>query len=86
VHGYTQYFAVDAKLNVLPQFCANEQAVFRSKLNTLDLTPYKRSLAVIMPTVLEYSLRHAESLNAGKLQALRMVAGSEFALFGKNKR
>lgn len=86
VHGYTQYFAVDAKLNVLPQFSASEQAVFRSKLSTLDLTPYKRSLATILPTVLDYTLRHAESLNAGKLQALRLVAGSEFALFGKSKR
>jgi hypothetical protein len=85
-HGISQCFAVDAKLNVLPQFSANEQAVFRSKLSTLDLTPYKRSLAVILPTLLAHTMQHAESLNAGKLQALRMVAGSEFALFGKNKR
>lgn len=84
--GYVQCFAIDAKLNFLSQFMANEQALFRAKLSTIDLTPYKRSLAVILPTLLEHTMLHADSLNAGKLQGLRMLAGSEFALFGKNKR
>lgn len=84
--GHAQCFAIDAKLNFLSQFMANEQALFRAKLSTIDLTPYKRSLSVILPTLLEHTMLHADSLNAGKLQALRMVAGSEFALFGKNKR
>ncbi|MBP7371020.1 MAG: hypothetical protein KA902_06215 [Arenimonas sp.] len=79
-------FAVDAKLNLLTQFSANQQAIFRTKLSTLDLTPYKRSLAVILPAVMATTFKHSETLKAGKLQALRLVVGSEFALFGKGKR
>jgi hypothetical protein len=85
-HGQSSCFALDALMNILSQFKASEQAVFRSKNSNIDLKPYKRSLDVIFPNMLEATLQHALSLNAGKLQALRIVAGAEFALFGKNKR
>lgn len=84
--GKSNCIALDALMNLLSQFKASEQAVFRSKNSTIDLKPYKRSLDVIFPNMLEKTLQHADSLRAGKLQALRVVAGAEFALFGKNKR
>ena len=73
-------------MNFLTQFKVNEQAVFKTKNSLIDLKPYKRSLDVIFPSLLETTLQHAASQSAGKLQALRVVAGAEFALFGKSKR
>ncbi len=79
-------FAVDAKLNLLPQYAPNEQAVFRARNREIDLKPFKRSLELIYPSLMDASQRAAQTVHAGKLQALRLVAGSEFAAFGKTKR
>ena len=84
--GKSNCFSLDARMNFISQFNVNEQAVFKTKSSMIDLKPYKRSLDVIFPKLLEVTLQHAESQSAGKLQALRVVAGAEFALFGKNKR
>ena len=84
--GVSSCFTLDARMNFLSQFKVNEQAVFKTKNSLIDLKPYKRSLDVIFPTLLNTTLQHATSQSAGKLQALRMVAGAEFALFGKSKR
>ena len=84
--GKSSSFALDARMNILTQYKANEQAVYRSKNSTIDLKPYKRSLEAIFPSMLETVMQQAASHSAGKLQALRVVAGAEFALFGKNKR
>lgn len=79
-------FAVDAKLNLLPNYSPNEQAVFRARNREVDLKPFKRSLELIYPSLLQTSQVAAQAVNASKLQALRLVAGSEFASFGKSKR
>ena len=79
-------FAVDAKLNLLPNYSPNEQAVFRARNREIDLKPFKRSLELIYPSLLQASQAAAQTVNATKLQALRLVAGSEFASFGKSKR
>lgn len=79
-------FAVDAKLNLLPNYSPNEQAVFRARNREIDLKPFKRSLELIYPSLLHASQVAAQAMNADKLQALRLVAGSEFASFGKSKR
>lgn len=84
--GQSSCFSIDARMNFLTQFKVNEQAVFKTKNSLIDLKPYKRSLDVIFPSLLETTLQHAASQSAGKLQALRVVAGAEFALFGKSKR
>jgi hypothetical protein len=79
-------FAVDAKLNLLPSYAPNEQAVFRARNREIDLKPFKRSLELIYPSLLHASQEAALAVNATKLQALRLIAGSEFAAFGKSKR
>ena len=84
--GNSSCFSLDARMNFISQFKVNEQAVFKTKSSMVDLKPYKRSLEVIFPKLVETTLQHAASQSAGKLQALRVVAGAEFALFGKNKR
>ena len=50
------------------------------------MKPYMRSLNQIYPSLLEASLAEALRTNAGKLEALRLVVGTEFALFGKKGR
>ncbi len=82
----THCFAVDAKLNLLPNYAPNEQAVFRARNRVIDLKPFKRSLELIYPSLLLSSQQAAQELHAYKLQALRLVAGSEFASIGKSKR
>lgn len=82
----THCFAVDAKLNLLPNYAPNEQAVFRARNRVIDLKPFKRSLELIYPSLLQASQQAAQAVNANKLQALRLIAGSEFAAFGKSKR
>jgi hypothetical protein len=79
-------FAVDAKLNVLPHYAPNEQAVFRTRSRIVDLKPFKRSLELIYPSLLQRSQQAAQEVQADRLLALRLVAGSEFAVFGKSKR
>ncbi len=81
-----QCFAVDAKLNLLPNYAPNEQAIFRTRNRVVDLKPFKRSLELIYPSLLQASQEAALAAQANKLQALRLVAGSEFAVFGKTKR
>lgn len=79
-------FAVDAKLNVLPNYAPNEQAVFRTRGRIVDLKPFKRSLELIYPSLLQRSQQAAGEVQADRLLALRLVAGAEFAVFGKSKR
>jgi hypothetical protein len=78
--------ALDARGNHLPAFTPSEQAVFRSRDSQIDLKPFMRSLTQIYPMLLEASLQHAVETDAGKLEALRLVVGAEFALFGKKSR
>ena len=84
--GNAHGFALDAKLNELAQYTPNEQAVFRTRGRIVDLKPFKRSLELIYPSLLEASVQAAQSKPADKLQALRLVVGSEFTAFGKSKR
>jgi len=84
--GNAHGIALDAKLNELAQYAPNEQAVFRTRGRIVDLKPFKRSLELIYPSLLEASVQAAQSKPADKLQALRLVVGSEFTAFGKNKR
>jgi len=85
-HGTVHCFAVDAKLNVLPYYAPNEQAVFRTRNRIVDLKPFKRSLELIYPSLLQRSQQAAQEVQADRLLALRLVAGSEFAAFGKSRR
>ena len=73
-------------MNELAQYAPNEQAVFRTRGRIVDLKPFKRSLELIYPSLLEASVQAAQSKPADKLQALRLVVGSEFTAFGKSKR
>lgn len=84
--GCAYGFALDAKLNELAQYAPNEQAVFRARGRIVDLKPFKRSLELIYPSLLEASVQAAQSRLADRLQALRLVVGSEFTAFGKSKR
>jgi hypothetical protein len=84
--GNAHGIALDAKLNELAQYAPNEQAVFRTRGRIVDLKPFKRSLELIYPSLLEASVQAAQSKPADKLQALRLVVGSEFTAFGKSKR
>jgi hypothetical protein len=86
VSGGAHGFALDAKLNELAQYAPNEQAVFRARGRMVDLKPFKRSLELIYPSLLDASVQAAQSRQADKLQALRLVVGSEFTAFGKSKR
>ena len=80
------HLAIDALGNALTDYQPNEQALFRSRGSQTDLKPYKRSLERLYPVLLQQALEHAAQADAGRLQALRLVAGSEFALFGKLPR
>lgn len=80
------HLAIDALGNVLSDYRPNEQALFRSRGSQNDLKPYQRSLERLYPVLLNKALEHAANSGAGTLQALRLVVGSEFALFGKQIR
>lgn len=84
--GNAHGFAMDAKLNELAEYAPNEQAVFRARGRIVDLKPFKRSLELIYPSLLDASLQAAQSRQVDTLQALRLVVGSEFTAFGKSKR
>lgn len=84
--GAVSSLALDARGNHLPAFSPSEQAVYRSRDSLIDLKPFMRSLNQIYPMLLESSLRHAAEADAGKLEALRLVVGAEFALFGRKNR
>jgi RapA N-terminal Tudor like domain 1 len=82
----TRHLAIDALGNVLSDYRPNEQALFRSRGSQNDLKPYQRSLERLYPVLLDKALERAENSDAGTLQALRLVVGSEFALFGRQVR
>jgi hypothetical protein len=84
--GVVSVMALDARGNHLPAFTPSEQAVFRSRDSIIDLNPFMRSMNQIYPMLLESSLQRAAETDAGKLEALRLVVGAEFALFGKKNR
>jgi hypothetical protein len=84
--GTVSLLSLDVRGNHLSVYTPNEQAVFRSRDSQIDMKPFMRSLSQIYPTLLETSLLHAEQTGAGKLEALRLVVGAEFALFGKKSR
>lgn len=84
--GSILLMALDAKGNRLEGYAPNEQAVFRSRDSQIDIKPFKRSLTLIYPALLESSRALAAESGYEKLEALRLVVGSEFALFGKNLR
>jgi hypothetical protein len=50
------------------------------------MKPYRRSLLQIYPALLEASLAEAAEANSSKLEAVRLIVGAEFALFGKKPR
>lgn len=80
------HLAIDALGNALTDYQPSEQALFRSRGSQTDLKPYKRSLERLYPALLQQALEHAAREQAGTLQALRLVVGSEFTLFGKLPR
>ena len=82
----TTTLALDVRGNRLGAYSPNEQAVFRSRDSQIDMKPYMRSINQIYPALLEASLAEAAQTDAGKLEALRLVVGAEFALFGKKPR
>ncbi|MEY3371905.1 MAG: polymerase-associated protein RapA [Pseudomonadota bacterium] len=84
--GCVSLLSLDVRGNHLSVYTPNEQAVFRSRDSQIDMKPFMRSLSQIYPTLLETSLLHAAQSDAGKLEALRLVVGAEFALFGKKSR
>jgi hypothetical protein len=84
--GSVSLLSLDVRGNHLSVYTPNEQAVFRSRDSQIDMKPFMRSLSQIYPTLLETSLLHAAQSDAGKLEALRLVVGAEFALFGKKGR
>lgn len=84
--GAVRLMALDARGNHLPAFTPSEQAVFRSRDSLIDLKPFMRSMNQIYPLLLESSLQLAAEADAGKLEALRLVVGAEFSLFGKKNR
>jgi len=81
-----QLLAIDAVNNILPNYRPGEQALYRSQHARIDLQPYKRSLERMYPLMLERSMQEAQAQGLGKLLALRLVVGAEFALFGRNPR
>jgi hypothetical protein len=78
--------ALDALGNRLEQYQASEQALFRSRDSQIDMKPYRRSLAQIYPVLLQASMAEYAVSGAGKLEAVRLIVGTEFALFGKKPR
>lgn len=84
--GTVSLLSLDVLGNHLSAYSPNEQAVFRSRDSQIDMKPYMRSLNQIYPSLLEASLAEALRTDAGKLEALRLVVGTEFALFGKKGR
>jgi hypothetical protein len=85
-NGSVTDLALDVRGNRLSAYTPSEQAVFRARDNRVDMKPYMRSLAQSYPALLEASMTLATQCDAGKLEALRLVVGSEFALFGKKSR
>lgn len=84
--GAVTLLALDVRGNLLSAYTPNEQAVFRSRDSGIELKPFMRSLTQIYPVLLESSLERAGEIEAGTLEALRLVVGAEFALFGKKNR
>ena len=84
--GTVYALALDALGNRLANYQANEQALFRSRDSRIDMKPYRRSLLQIYPALLEASLAEAAEANSSKLEAVRLIVGTEFALFGKKPR
>lgn len=82
----SSHMAIDALGNLLNDYQPSEPALFRSRGSQTDLKPYKRSLERLYPTLLQQAMTLAAEADAGTLQALRLVVGSEFALFGKQMR
>jgi hypothetical protein len=87
INGLTSHhLTIDALGNYLNDYQPSEPALFRSRGSQTDLKPYKRSLERLYPALLQQAMTHATEADAGNLQALRLVVGSEFALFGKQMR
>jgi RapA N-terminal Tudor like domain 1 len=78
--------ALDALGNRLEQYQVSEQALFRSRDSQIDMKPFRRSLAQIYPLLLQASMAENAVSGAGKLEAVRLIVGTEFALFGKKPR
>ena len=79
-------FAIDALGNPLTGYQPTPQALFRSRGSQIDLKPYRRSLERLYPALLTQAMTRAQAEDAGSLQSLRMVVGSEFAMFGRTVR
>ncbi len=84
--GALAAIAVDAKFNRLGAFQPNAQSLYRARHAVIDMKPYRRSLEAIYPDLLQASRDAAAELDMPRLLALRLVVGSEFALFGKSGR
>ena len=84
--GALTAIAVDAKFNRLGAFQPNAQSLYRARHAVIDMKPYRRSLEAIYPDLLQASRDAAAELDMPRLLALRLVVGSEFALFGKSGR
>jgi hypothetical protein len=84
--GSLLLLALDAKGNRLAGYAPNDQAVFRSRDSQIDIKPFKRSLTLIYPALLQSSRAIAAESGHQRLEALRLVVGAEFAVFGRNLR
>lgn len=84
--GVPGAIAVDAKFNRLAAFQPNAQSLYRARHAVIDMKPYHRSLQAIYPSLLQAARDAAAELCMPHLLALRLVVGSEFALFGKTGR
>ncbi len=84
--GALTALAVDAKFNRLGSFQPNAQSLYRARHAVIDMKPYRRSLEAIYPNLLQAAREEAGQQDMRRLLALRLVVGSEFALFGKNGR
>ena len=74
--------AIDAKFNRLAAYQPNAQSLYRARHAVIDMKPYRRSLDAIYPSLLQAARTAAAEQSAERLLALRLVVGSEFALFG----
>lgn len=84
--GALAALAVDAKFNRLGAFQPNAQSLYRARHALIDMKPYRRSLEAIYPDLLQAAREEAGNQGVRRLLALRLVVGSEFALFGKSGR
>lgn len=80
--GALTAIAVDAKFNLLGAFQPNAQSLYRARHAVIDMKPYRRSLEAIYPDLLQAARDEAARQGMPRLLALRLVVGSEFALFG----